>query len=208
MKRDYAWHFVGDTLRDGTPIPRRGRWLEWKGDLKLCPSVDDVKAGRGGLHWSREPFDALTYAPGSTLCLVQYRGDIIEQSDKGCGHWRKIIARMQADNLLYFFARQQALSCLDNWQTDPDQCVLDWLMGDETQKSAAESAAWSAWSAARSAAESAAESAAWSARSARSARSAAESAWSAARSARSAAWSAARLYFNELVYECFEGYLK
>ena len=56
-----AWHFVGDTLRDGSPIPRNGRWLTFKGQLKMCAS---------GLHACREPFDALQYAPGLSLIHI------------------------------------------------------------------------------------------------------------------------------------------
>jgi len=69
VKRNLAWHFVSDTLRDGRPVPADGVWLEHKGKLKMCVS---------GLHWSREPFDALQYAPGETLCLVEIGGEIVE----------------------------------------------------------------------------------------------------------------------------------
>lgn len=31
-----AWHFVGDTLRDGSPIPADGEWLEIDGPVELC----------------------------------------------------------------------------------------------------------------------------------------------------------------------------
>ena len=196
-KRQLAWHFVGETLRDGSPIPKDGEWLEFPGKCVMCKS---------GLHASREPFDALQYAPGATLCLVEVGQIEAEQDDKLVCHRRRIIARMDATELCGYFARMQAVSCLDNWQGVPDQIVLDWLMtGEKNTKSAARSAAESvAWSAA----ESAAESVAWSA-----ARSAARSAaWSAAESAawsaaRSATWSAARSEFTQLVYECFEDFL-
>ena len=64
-----AWHFVGDTLRDGSPIPADGVCLEYKGALRMCES---------GLHASRHPFDALQYAPGNALCLVECGGEIVE----------------------------------------------------------------------------------------------------------------------------------
>ena len=45
-----AYHFVGSTLRDGSPIPGDGEWLEHTGEVKICSS---------GLHASKHPFDAL-----------------------------------------------------------------------------------------------------------------------------------------------------
>ncbi len=39
-----GWHWVGETLRDGRPIPRDGEWLEHEGDLCMCTR---------GLHWSK-----------------------------------------------------------------------------------------------------------------------------------------------------------
>ena len=168
-----------------------------------------------GLHASLDPYDALKYAQGETLCLVECSGRIIHDRDKLVCAERTILARMHATPLLIEFARLRALSCVHLW--DPPGSVLSWLMGDETARSAAESAAASAsesaaasaarsaaesdaWAAARSASESAAASAAWAAAesaaevSARSAvRSAARSAAeSAAFAAESAAWAAAR----------------
>ena len=182
-----AWHFVGETLRDGSPVPKDGVWTKYPGPLILCQS---------GLHASRDPFDALQYAPGATLCLVDCRGDVIEQEDKLVCAERRITVRMDATAMLRYFARMQALSCLHNWAECPTDVVLDYLIaGDDAASSAAWSAARSAAHAAQSAARSAAESAAWSA------------AWSAAESARSAARfaaeSAAREYFNQTVRNCF-----
>ena len=176
-KRNLAWHFVGKTLRDGSPIPKDGEWLVHKGKLEMCES---------GLHWSREPFDALTYAPGETLCLVEISGDVVEpksgkHTDKGISTKRKIVARMDATKLLRYFARMQALSVI-HLNEDLPEVVCDYLMtGDEDIRDAARAAAWDA-----------ARAAAW------------DAAWDAARAA---AWAAAREYFNQLVYESFEDYL-
>jgi hypothetical protein len=185
-KKNLAWHFVGETLRDGRPVPADGEWLEHKGELILCKS---------GLHWSREPFDALQYAPGSVLCLVEVGGNIFEAGDKGVSSRRKIVARMDAAELLRYFARMQALSVI---HLDEDLCnseyVCDYLMtGDESLMDAA-------WNAARAAASAAARDAARAAASA----AARDAAWDAASAA---AWDAARQHFNDLVYECFEGFL-
>ena len=183
-----AWHFTDDTLRDGSPLPRKGRWLTYSGEVKMCVS---------GLHASREPFDALQYAPGARLHLVELADVVDQQSDKVVARKRKIIASIDATELLRYFARMQAVSCLDAWTGNPPDVLLDYLM---TGAAEAESVACSAAeSAARSVACSAAWSAAWSAT-----RSAARAARSAARSA---ALSAARAEFNALVYETFAEYL-
>jgi hypothetical protein len=182
-----AWHFVGKTLRDGSPVPPDGEWLEFTGKLVLCAS---------GLHASREPFDALRHAPGSTLCLVECGGKIIEDTDKLVCSRRRIIARMDATELLRYFARMQALSVVHLWNA-PD-IVLDYLMtGDESIRDAG-------WDAARDAATAAARAAAWAAAWAAGWDAARDAAWAAARAA---AWAAARADFNQLVYECFEGVL-
>lgn len=194
MNKNLAWHFVGDRLRDGRPVPADGVWLEYKDPLVMCES---------GLHFSREPFNALQYAPGNTLCLVEFGGKVIEQNDKGVSSRRKIIARMDATELLRYFARMQALSVIHLW--DAPDVVLDYLMsGDESIRAAA----------ARDAARAAARAAAWAAWAARdAARDAAEAARAAAGAAAKAAWAAwvakdaTRKDFNALVAECFEAWL-
>ena len=106
MKKNLAWHFVGDKLRDDRPVPKDGVWLEHKGPLVMCDS---------GLHFSKEPFDALAYAPGETLCLVEIGGKIVHDTNKGICSRRKIIARMNATELLRYHARMQALSVIHLW---------------------------------------------------------------------------------------------
>ena len=160
-----AYHFVGEKLCDGTPIPANGRWISRK-DISMC---------NYGLHASLHPFDALQYAPGGTLCLVEIGGKIEYGDDKLVAQKRKIVARFDATELLYDQARKSALSVIGNWETPVPQVVIDYL---NTGRADLRSAAWSAAKSAagsaalyvaRSAARSAAESAAWSA------------AWSAAR---------------------------
>jgi hypothetical protein len=202
-----AWHFVGKTLRDGSPIPADGVQLVYHGALKLCES---------GLHASLHPYDALMYAPGDTLCLVHCAGKIIQDTDKLVCSERTIIARMDATEMLRYFARMQALSVIDHYPNSDDDAVFDYLMtgeGATAARSAADSA-YSAADSAYSAVDSAysaysARSAAYSAYSAYSAaRLAAYSAYSAARlAARSAAYSAARDYLEMLVNESFSDYL-
>ena len=149
MKKNRAWHFVGKTLRDGSPIPQDGVWLEHSGELELCAS---------GLHFSRTPFEALKYAPGETLCLVEIGGKIVEKKgdDKGVCSRRRIIVRMDATELLRYFARMQALSVI-HLNEDLPEIVCDYLMtGDEVIRAAAwDAARAAAWDAAIAAARAA-----------------------------------------------------
>jgi hypothetical protein len=127
-----AWHFVDDTLRDGSPVPADGIKLVHSGPVVPCKS---------GLHVSTDPFDALQYASGPHLCLVEYGGVVVPHGnpvDKLACSERTIVTRMDATLLLRYFARQQALSVVHLWK--PPQVVLDFLMGDD----AARAAAWDA----------------------------------------------------------------
>jgi hypothetical protein len=130
MKTVTAWHFFGDTLRDGTPVPPDGVWLKHDRPLAICHS---------GFHASRHPFDALQYAPGPNLAMVKCRGIGEEQSDKFVCAERMIVKRMDAAEMLRYFARMQALSVVHLW--DAPDVVPDYLMtGDD----AAGDAAWAA----------------------------------------------------------------
>ena len=223
-----AYHFVGEKLRDGTPIPANGRWISRK-DISIC---------NYGLHASLHPFDALQYAPGGTLCLVEMGGKIEYGDDKLVAQKRKIVARFDATKLLYDQARKSALSVIGNWKTPVPQVVIDYLnTGRADLRSAARYAAESAtrsaarytamyaaryaaesatWSATESAAEfaawSAAESATWSATESAARSAAWSAAWSAARSAiesatEVAAWSAARERLLTAVVDKFKACL-
>mgnify|MGYP001486563005 CR=1 FL=1 len=140
-----AWHFVGNTLRDGGPIPPDGEWLVHSGPVEICST---------GLHASRRPAHALTYAPGPVLCRVECDDIVTEQDDKLVCRRRRIIERADITETLRYFARMQALSVIHLYD-DPPDVVLDYLMtGNESIGDAARSAA-------RSAARDAACDAAW-----------------------------------------------
>ncbi|MCB7127907.1 MAG: hypothetical protein J3T61_00010, partial [Candidatus Brocadiales bacterium] len=68
-----AWHFVNGKLRDGRRIPPDGKLLCHKGGLVMC---------RSGFHASKTVSDALSYAPGNTVCRVEIGGTIIHATDK------------------------------------------------------------------------------------------------------------------------------
>ena len=149
MKTVKAWHFVGDELRDGRAVPADGVWLKHEGAVIPCTA---------GLHASVDPFDALQYAPGATLCEVLLRGEIVEhEGDKLAASERMIIRRMNFTEPLRYFSRMQAVSVLHLSDTCPPDVVLDYLMtGDDGIRAAARAAAWAAagdaaWDAARDA---------------------------------------------------------
>ena len=150
-----AWHFVGNMLRDGTPVPDDGVVLWHDGPLVICKS---------GLHGSERAFDALEYAPGPILCRTEHGGEFDRQSDKLCSTTRKIIARRDASDMMRKFARLCALDVAHLW--DMPGIVRQYLeTGDEQLRAAAwdaaRDAAWdAAWDAARAAAWDAARAAA------------------------------------------------
>lgn len=138
-----AYHFFGDTLRDGSPVPADGEWLEVVPPIEMCVR---------GLHASAHPFDALQYAPGNNLAIVELDGEILSDTDKLVATRRKIVRRINAESLLREFARKCASDVLHLW--DAPEVVKQYLdSGDESLRAAARAAAWdAAWAAARDAA--------------------------------------------------------
>ena len=167
-----AYHFTSSTLRDGRPIPDRGFWLKHDGEVIPCQS---------GLHASIHPFDALQYAPGNLLHMVELRGDIQKHNkDKVVAMERKIIKSIDAEKLMRDFARWNAMRVIHLWKEAPKVVLVHLKTGDETLRAAAMAAARDA---ARDAAMAAARDAAWAA--------AMAAAWAAARDAAMAAAMAA-----------------
>ena len=137
-----AWHFVGDTLRGGSPIPADGELLHHTGSVAIC---------RSGLHASERIIDALTYAPGNIICRVECGGIVDTQSDKLVCRERTILWRIDGEELVREFARKCALDVIHLW--DAPQIVIDFLQtGDPKLQAAAEDAAWAAGAAAGDAA--------------------------------------------------------
>lgn len=136
-----AYHFTGDKLRDGRPIPPVGEWLVHEGPIEPCVS---------GLHASAHPSDALVYAPGPMLHKVEIEGDIREHgdpTDKVVGRRRKIIASIDATELLRAFSRWCALQVIHLWHA-PDVVRTYLETGDESLRTAATAAAYAATAAA------------------------------------------------------------
>ena len=190
-----AYHFCGATLRDGRPIPADGEWLVHEGQVTICET---------GLHASSHPFDALQFAPGATLCIVECEDIVTEHVDKLVCRRRKIVKRIDATELLWKASREYAKSVLHLW--DAPQVVKDFLdTGDESLMAAARAAARdAAWDAARDAAWDAARDAGWDAGWDAAWDAARDAAWDAARAAaRAAARDAQRDLFAKLVEEAF-----
>jgi hypothetical protein len=184
-----AWHFVSDTFRNGYSIPADGEKLIHKGNLIMCKS---------GLHASKRIIDALSYAPGYTICRVEVGGKIIEDDDKLVSSERTILWRLDAEEILRKFARMCALDVIHLW--DVPQIVKDYLKtGDESIRLAA-------WAAARDAARDAAGDAARDAAGAAAGAAAGDAAWAAAGAAAgdaawAAAWAAARAAAEDAAWE-------
>lgn len=168
-----AWHFVGDTLRDGRPIPLAGVTLRHDAPLVLCES---------GLHASVRALDALDYAPGPTVCRVRCGGEIVTDQDKLVAAERTILWRADVTDLLREFARLCALDVAHLWDC-PDVVRTYLTTGDESLRDAA-------WDTARNAAWDTARAAAWAATR--------YGAWNGARAAAwNGAWDTARAMQNE-----------
>ena len=170
------YHFTGKTLRDGRPIPPIGEWLVHDGPVLMCGS---------GLHASKTAAQALKYAPGELLHRVNLSGDLKHDTDKSIGRKRKIIASIDATELLREFSRRVALDVVHLWDAPP--VVVEYLKtGNESLRNAEGAAARAAAGNARNAAGNAARAAAGNARAA-----ARDAAWNAARNAGNAAGDAA-----------------
>ena len=146
--------------------------LVYPGKPKLC---------KAGFHASERIIDALRYAPGPVLCVVDLGGELIHGDDKAVAQERTVSWMQDISPTLHEFACQVAEEALkEHGVTDERswkaiEVKRLWLKGEATDKelndarvaagSAADAAAaawFAAWSAA-DAAWSAARSAAWSA---------------------------------------------
>jgi hypothetical protein len=172
-----AWHFLRAGNRTGA-----GNLLVQVGETMYVPPP--VKMCRHGLHFSIKALDALNYASGSIIQLVEVPDDSELGNDKGIAVSRKCLWLYDAANLLHEFSCQCAESALmianveDERSWDAIRAKREWLAGRITDaeldaaraaardaaRDAARAAAWSAaLAAARDAARDAARAAAWSA---------------------------------------------
>jgi hypothetical protein len=165
---ELAWHFLSDrggypVLRDGARL-EVGRWYEHTGALVMCES---------DYHASTLALDALDYAPGPWVSLVEVDGTIERGNNKQVCTRRRALWAYDATEQLRLFARNCALNVAGIWEMPA--IVREYL---ETGREDIRDAAWAAardaaWDAAWTAAWDAARAAAW------------DAAWA-------AAWDAAR----------------
>jgi hypothetical protein len=135
MSKVKAWHFLPDDgkLRYGdSRTPEVGEWLTCSpGELELCYN---------GMHASKDILDALSYAPGSTICRVELRGEVIQGDNKLVARERKILWKLDATETLRKFARMCALDVVHLW--DAPEVVIRYLKtGEESIREAAADAA-------------------------------------------------------------------
>lgn len=146
-----AWHFL--------PADRKlthgdGREVVVGETLSASPSPS---IGRRGLHACPWISDALSYAPGPVLCLVDVWGDLHADEDKVAGRHRRVIEMHDVTRELHEFACAAATFALENEMSlgrvpDPRsyeaiQARLGWLRGDVDDDELARAAltAWEEW---------------------------------------------------------------
>jgi hypothetical protein len=148
MKKYLCWHFLQDNkrLRWGTEeVVEEGKTYTAKDKPVLCEN---------GMHGSEDILDALQYAPGSVICLVEIWGQVKQGGDKLVGQNRKVLKMIDGRELLHKFARECALHSVKHyWHDAPDVVVRYLETGDEKMRAAARAAARdAAWASAKAAA--------------------------------------------------------
>ena len=174
------WHIAENTCTLGHGDERLivvGETLTVAGPIFMCGH---------GLHACARLLDALAYANGTVICEVILGADAYTEADKSVSTSRTCIAMTTpevGERILRNFARWCALDVAHLWDMPED--VRQYLeTGDESVRSAAETAAWTAArAAAEAAAEAAARAAAWTAAEAAACSAAWTAAWTAAEAA-------------------------
>ena len=186
-----AYHFLESDMTSsyGTDEPWKvGETRKLTGEVGLCVR---------GFHSSPTPFDALGYAQGPVLCLVDVSKPAETDTDKQVSRRRTLVAAVDVTRQLHEAAIRIALDVLPIYEKrypederprkaiETKQLWLDGNASDEELAAARDAAREAARDAARGAARDAAWAAAWDA--------AWAAAWDAAwAAARGAAWAAAR----------------
>ena len=146
-----GYHFNdGKKLRDGRRLPEIGERLTHEGPVIPCES---------GLHFSEHPFDALGYAQGSCLDLIEGPDDAIAHGDpvdKFVGAWRVRIATIDVTPVLREFACRCALDVANYWDMpDVVRMYLDGTDRSDPARAAARAAGWDSYIASTAAKEAA-----------------------------------------------------
>lgn len=134
-----AWYFSDETKK-----------LRYGDGRDIAIGVEHTVKGypepcKHGLHGCINILDALSYAPGNIVWLVELSGRIKKSDNKIAATRRKYIAGgIDISDILRSFARKQALPVAHLWEF-PDIVIKYLETGDESIRAAA-------WSAAREAA--------------------------------------------------------
>lgn len=89
-----AYHFLMDDMTGGygdEPAWKEGEERSVEGKLIMC---------QWGYHASPTCYDALRYARGSIICIVELSGEIIKDIDKYVARTRKLIKAVNAEGVL------------------------------------------------------------------------------------------------------------
>ena len=169
-----AYHFLKADMRAG-----QGLQKAWKvGETRTLKGGAVIPCARG-FHGSPTAFDALQFAPGPMLCLVELRGDVTPHGnpvDKYVARSRKLIAVVNVERELRLFAADCAEHVLWIFEKEfpNDSRPRDAIAAARDRADAAGGAAWAAgaaadaaegaWDATLSAEATGAARAAWAAR--------------------------------------------
>jgi len=170
-----AWHFISNNKKLGygdNRVVRVGQTYKYKGKepIELC---------KRGMHGSVKIRDALQYAQGSIICLVEMSGEIIKGNDKVVATERKVLAMINGEKLLRKFACLCALDVIHLW--DAPDIVVRYLKTQDESIMQEASARVSAWGSARDSACDSACDSAWASACDSASASASDSAWASAR---------------------------
>lgn len=92
-----VWHFISPELKL--------RFTSESFELgKIYHTAGQVSPGQNSLPASRLLLDALKYAVGPVVCLLQVSGEVQEDTDKVCGRERQILAWGNIERQLHRFA--------------------------------------------------------------------------------------------------------
>ena len=162
----YAWHFITEDWRSGN-----GNCKPWR-DGEIERHRGAIAPCESGLHSSPTPWDALQYAPGPLLSLVEIPDvgdDCIphgDPADKHVSRWRRRIKTIDISKELRLFAcdvaeealnrEEQAGRTVDersraaievarryaNGQADREELPAAWYAARDAANAAASAAAW------------------------------------------------------------------
>ena len=200
-----AYHFLKSDMTTGSGRVRKpwvvGQTRRHGGPVELCYS---------GFHSSPTPADALDYAPGPILCVVDVSKPVEADDDKQVSRRRTLLQAVDATDAIHRVACDIAEDVLPIYErTHPDdkrprqaiEAKRQWLAGEmstadlKVAQTAAGDAAWAAARAAAWDAVRAADAAAWAA------------ARDAVRAADAAAWAAARAAARDAALKKYDGWI-